>query len=181
MRCLSDPFIPQAGVAFAKKHNLRVASKASGHDYLGRSTARASLLFWTHYLRNVTFNESFHVGGKDVGSVMTAGSGLPLNLLYPAAEQQGKMFVGGYAATVVAAGGYIQGGGHSPFSPLLGLAVDNVVRELPGLVIPAMPTHFVFRAPEFEIVTADAKLTTVNEVEHPDRKSYPSVSVDQCS
>ena len=38
------------------------------------------------------------------------------------------MFVGGTAATISPAGGYIQGAGHSPFSPVYGLAADNVLR-----------------------------------------------------
>ena len=38
------------------------------------------------------------------------------------------MFVGGTAATVSPAGGYIQGAGHSAFSPIYGLAADNVLR-----------------------------------------------------
>ena len=55
------------------------------------------------------------------------GSGVGLHSIYPAAKAQGKIYVGGTAATVVAAGGYVQGGGHSALSPLLGLASDNVV------------------------------------------------------
>ncbi len=50
-----------------------------------------------------------------------------MNTLYQAAKEQGKILVSGVAATVVAAGGYIQGGGHSALSPLLGLAADNVL------------------------------------------------------
>jgi len=42
------------------------------------------------------------------------------------------MFVGGTAATVSPAGGYIQGAGHSAFSPLYGLAADNVLRTCFG-------------------------------------------------
>jgi hypothetical protein len=39
----------QAGVNFASVHNLRLAVKASGHDLLGRSTAKKnSLLISTH-------------------------------------------------------------------------------------------------------------------------------------
>ena len=38
------------------------------------------------------------------------------------------MYVGGTAATVSPAGGYIQGAGHSALSPLYGLAADNVLR-----------------------------------------------------
>ena len=37
-----------AGVAFASKHNLRVAVKNTGHDYTGRSTANESLMIWVH-------------------------------------------------------------------------------------------------------------------------------------
>jgi hypothetical protein len=44
------------------------------------------------------------------------------------------MFVGGTAATVSPAGGYIQGAGHSAFSPLYGLAADNVLRMCFNLV-----------------------------------------------
>lgn len=117
----------QAGVKFAAEHNLRVAVKASGHDYLGRSTAQGSLLLWTRNLRNISFSDSFVLNGTDLGSVMTIGSGNPLNRLYEASGQVGKVFVGGFSATVVAAGGYIQGAGHSPFSPTLGLGADNTL------------------------------------------------------
>jgi hypothetical protein len=42
------------------------------------------------------------------------------------------MIVGGTAATVSPAGGYIQGAGHSAFSPIYGLAADNVLRTWLG-------------------------------------------------
>ncbi|KAK0225640.1 FAD-binding domain-containing protein [Armillaria fumosa] len=138
----------QIGIAFSSIHNLRLAVKASGHDYLGRSTARNSLLISTHKFQNITFAENFTVSGHNEGSAVTVGSGVPLNALYQAAKEQGKILVGGVAATVVAAGGYIQGGGHSALSPLLGLAADNVL--------------------EFEVVTADSTYLKVNERENAD-------------
>lgn len=101
--------------------------KASGHDFLGRSTAKDSFLIWTRYFQNITFHDSFEVGGKDAGSAVTVGSGVPLNIIYSSAKAQGKVFVGGTAATVVAAGGYIQGAGHSALGPLFGLAADNAI------------------------------------------------------
>jgi FAD/FMN-containing dehydrogenase len=61
---------------------------------------------------------------------VTVGSGVMLNQLYAACREAGKFVVSGNAATVAAAGGFIQGGGHSAFSPSFGLAVDNVLREL---------------------------------------------------
>ncbi|TDL18688.1 FAD-binding domain-containing protein [Rickenella mellea] len=144
----SSGFDIQAGVKFAAKHNLRVAIKASGHDYLGRSTAKNSLLLWTRNLRNISFTGHFVRGGKDYGSAVTVGSGAPLNAIYTATKAVGKMFVGGTAATVVAAGGYVQGAGHSAFSPLLGLAADNAL--------------------EFQVVVASGDIKTANEFENPD-------------
>ncbi|PBK59577.1 FAD-binding domain-containing protein [Armillaria solidipes] len=138
----------QIGVAFSSTHNLRLAVKASGHDLLGRSTARNSLLISTHKFQNITFAENFTVGGHNEGSAVTVGSGVPLNTLYQVAKEQGKILVGGVAATVVAAGGYIQGGGHSVLSPLLGLAADNVL--------------------EFEVVTANSTYLKVNEKQNTD-------------
>jgi FAD/FMN-containing dehydrogenase len=53
-----------------------------------------------------------------------------------------------HVAEVGVAGGWVQGGGHSPFSPLYGLAVDNVL--------------------EFKVVTADGNLIVVNDVVNQD-------------
>lgn len=54
----------------------------------------------------------------------------------------GYLVVGGSAPTV-ATGGYTQGGGHSPLSPMLGLAVDSTLG--------------------FTIVTADGSIITTTE------------------
>jgi len=107
-----------------------VAVKASGHDYLGRSTAKGSFLLWTRYFQNVTFHDSFKISGINHGSAVTVGSGVGLHDLYVLAKAQGKIFVGGTAASVVASGGYVQGAGHSALSPLLGLAADNALRMI---------------------------------------------------
>ena len=61
---------------------------------------------------------------------MTVGSGVGLQMLYDAAKGQGRIYVGGTAADVAPAGGYIQGAGHSALSPLLGLAADNTLGEI---------------------------------------------------
>ncbi|KAI0040085.1 FAD-binding domain-containing protein [Auriscalpium vulgare] len=138
----------QAGVRFAAQHNLRVAIKASGHDFLGRSTAKDSLLLWTQYFKQKTFSDNYRIGNKSYGSTVTVGSGVGLRDLYGAAKVEGKIFVGGTAYTVVAAGGYSQGGGHSAFSPILGLAVDNAV--------------------QYNIVLANGEYVEANEFSHPD-------------
>ncbi|KZV69773.1 FAD-binding domain-containing protein [Peniophora sp. CONT] len=138
----------QAGVSFASQHNLRVSVKSSGHDYLGRSTARNSLLLWTQYFRDIEFTESFTVGGQDRGSAVTVGSGVGLRAIYQAAKAVNKMVVGGTAATVSAGGGYTQGAGHSGFGPIYGLAADNVL--------------------QYEVVLANGSFVTANEVSNPD-------------
>ncbi|KAI0064475.1 FAD-binding domain-containing protein [Artomyces pyxidatus] len=138
----------QAGVNFASNHSLRVAIKSSGHDYLGRSTQKNSLLLWTQFLKDISFTDSFTVEELNLGSAVTVGSGVGLQALYDACKAQGKMVVGGSAATVSAGGGYVQGAGHSAFSPLLGLAADNAL--------------------QFEVVIADGTLVTANGDSHPD-------------
>ncbi|KAJ3876731.1 FAD-binding domain-containing protein [Lentinula edodes] len=138
----------QAGVNFARDHNLRLAIKSSGHDYLGRSTARNSLLISTHKLQNISLVDNFTVGGVDQGSAVTIGSGVPLNSLYTALKAEGKIFVASSVATLAPAGGFVQGAGHSALSPSYGLAVDNVI--------------------EFTVVIASGDILTVNDAENSD-------------
>ncbi|KAJ7098241.1 FAD-binding domain-containing protein [Mycena epipterygia] len=138
----------QAAVKFASTHNLRVAVKATGHDYLGRSTAPNSLLIHTSKFLNLTVTDAFFVGTQNMGSAVTVGSGVHSQVLYEQAKANGKIAVGGSAATVCAAGGYLQGAGHSALAPLFGLAADNVF--------------------EFHIVVASGELLQVNSATNPD-------------
>ena len=110
---------------FARIHNLRLAVKASGHDFLGRSTARNSLLISTHKFQNSSFTDDFVVGGESLGSAATFGSGVSLRAMYELTRAHDKITVGGTASTVVLSGGYVQGGGHSALSPTFGLLADN--------------------------------------------------------
>ena len=147
---------------------MRVVIKSSGHDYLGRSTAKNSLLLWTAYFRNITFTDHFHVGGVDQGSAVTVGSGVGLKYIYAAAKAQNKMFVGGTAATVSAAGGYTQGAGHSGFSPIYGLAADNVLRKC--FCSLRIKISFEIKS-EYSVVLANGSYVVVNSVSFPDRTS----------
>lgn len=74
------------------------------------------------------------IGNTDYGSAVTVGSGVPLNEIYLAAKAEGKIFVGGNAAHVVAAGGYAQGAGHSAYSPIFGLAADNALGKRTAII-----------------------------------------------
>ncbi|KAJ6466810.1 FAD-binding domain-containing protein [Mycena sanguinolenta] len=138
----------QAAVNFSRTHNLRVAVKSSGHDYLGRSTAPSSLLIRTGNFQNVSFSDSFLIGSTDVGSTVTVGGGAFAQTMYTAGKANGKIGVGGSAATVCIAGGWVQGAGHSALSPTFGLGADNAL--------------------EFEIVVASGELLKVNQNSYPD-------------
>ncbi|KAJ7238142.1 FAD-binding domain-containing protein [Mycena haematopus] len=139
----------QAAVIFSRTQNLRVAVKSSGHDYLGRSTAPGSLLIHMAKFKDVVFSDAFVVGGQNLGPAVTVGPGVHLQDIYQQTKARGKIMVGGFAATVCAAGGYVQGAGHSAIAPLLGLAADNVL--------------------EFQIVVASGALLKVNSVSNSDR------------
>ncbi|KAK2463986.1 hypothetical protein APHAL10511_004037 [Amanita phalloides] len=123
----------QAAVKFAGNHNLRLVVKNSGHDYLGRSMARGALMIWTHYLKDITYNDNFVPEGGPYGKsykAITLGSGVQWHEAYAAAKSHGRIVVGGVSqgGTVGAAGGWIQGGGHSALSSTYGLGVDNVIQ-----------------------------------------------------
>jgi FAD/FMN-containing dehydrogenase len=59
---------------------------------------------------------------------VTIDAGVNVKELYGAAAVKGKALVTGFANTVGAAGGYIQGGGHSPLGPWKGMASDNALQ-----------------------------------------------------
>ncbi|KAF7377579.1 hypothetical protein MSAN_00180600 [Mycena sanguinolenta] len=138
----------QAAVNFSRTHNLRLAVKSSGHDYLGRSTAPNSLLIRTRNFQNVSFSDSFFIGSTDMGSTVTVGGGAFAQSMYTEGKANGKIGVGGSAATVCIAGGWVQGAGHSALSPTFGLGADNAL--------------------EFEIVVASGELLKVNQNSYPD-------------
>lgn len=135
----------------ARKHNIRLNVKNTGHDYLGRSNSPGSLSIWTHHLNKITYNEGqfkLHGSGKVIsGNSFTAGGGSQMYDIYAAADKHNQTIVGGGAKSV-GVGGYITGGGHSILAPRHGLAADNVW--------------------EMEIVTPGGDILTVNEDQHPD-------------
>lgn len=116
-------------IQFACSNNLRLVIKNTGHDYLGRSTARGALSIWTHKMQNITFSDDFKLDGGNqfVGTAVTISAGVQLSQLYYAVAQVNQSVVIGMAHSVGAAGGYIQGGGHSPMANLFGQSTDNAV------------------------------------------------------
>ena len=129
----------QKAVRFAKKHNIRLAIKNTGHCYLGRSSAPYSLRIATHKLKSLDFVTDFAptvpAGYKaqkrkvqSLGSAVTIGAGVYLMDLYKAVGERNLTVVAGIAHTVGPAGGYIQGGGHSPLGTWKGMASDNALQ-----------------------------------------------------
>jgi FAD binding domain len=118
--------------------------------------------------------EQFIVDGSDHGPAVTLGSGVGLKTIYAAAKAQGKMFVGGTAATISPAGGYIQGAGHSPFSPLYGLAADIVLRTCFNFSFSPIRLK---ESLEFSVVLADGSFVTANSASHPDCTTFSLHSV----
>ncbi|KAF4607956.1 hypothetical protein EYR40_000292 [Pleurotus pulmonarius] len=144
----------QAAVKFASSHDLRLVVKNTGHDYLGRSTARGSFLIWTHHLKNITYHETFVPAGAGPSTshsnAITLGAGVQWYEAYDAVEAHGRILVGGLSAraSVGAAGGWISGGGHSALSPSHGLGIDNAL--------------------QFTVVVASGRHITANAHSHPD-------------
>ncbi|KAK5998693.1 putative FAD-linked oxidoreductase [Cladobotryum mycophilum] len=142
----------QVAVCFARDHNLRLAIKNSGHCFLGRSSAPESLQISTYKMKTIQFVDKFVPAGAPRGvsatSAVTIGAGVQLNELYTAVGKRNLTVVAGLSHTVGAAGGYIQGGGHSPLGEWKGMASDNAL--------------------EFKVVTVNGDLVTANDYQNQD-------------
>ncbi|KXH65704.1 FAD binding domain-containing protein [Colletotrichum salicis] len=141
----------KAAVDFARKNEVRLVVKSSGHDYLGRSIAPGSLSIWTHHLNNIQYHEGqFKLAGSGKvipGDAITAAAGAKMVDVYAVASQHNRVVVGGGGKTV-SQGGFVTGGGHSILSPHYGLAADNVL--------------------QMEVVTPGGDIVTVNEDQNAD-------------
>ena len=117
------------------------------HDLLGRSAARGAFVVWTHNMKNITYDATFAPQGAPLnetyeGSVfschwapmvtqpaiftaVTLGAGVQWHEAYDAVNQYGRMMVGGISlgGSIGAAGGWLQGGGHSILSLTYGLGM----------------------------------------------------------
>ncbi|OAA67716.1 FAD-binding, type 2 [Akanthomyces lecanii RCEF 1005] len=142
----------QGAVRFAATHNVRLAIKNTGHCFLGRSSAPESLQIATYKMKKMDFVDDFVPEGsrnnQSMGSAVTLGAGVVLMDIYTETAKRNLTAVVGLSHTVGAAGGYIQGGGHSPLGPWKGMASDNAL--------------------QFEVVTADGKLLVANDYQNRD-------------
>ncbi|KAG9122435.1 hypothetical protein FRC07_001176, partial [Ceratobasidium sp. 392] len=130
---------------------VKLVIKNTGHDYLGRSSGAGSLSIWTHQLKGISFTDSFVADGCKKGSgvpAVTLGAAEQWRDVYKAADEHNVTVVGGAANSVGAAGGWLQGGGHSPLGVLYGMGVDNVL--------------------QFTVVKADGKIVKANACQNKD-------------
>ncbi|PHH78367.1 hypothetical protein CDD80_6990 [Ophiocordyceps camponoti-rufipedis] len=114
-----------ATVKFAKRHNVRLVIKNTGHDYLGRSTGAGALSIWTQSMKEIRVRDWADKGY--VGKALRLGAGVLGYEAVAAARDAGLVVVAGSCPSVGLAGGYTQGGGHSSLSNAFGLAADNTL------------------------------------------------------
>lgn len=85
----------------------------SGHDYTGRSTGPGALTIWTLHQKETTMIDDFtpHGCSASYQKVLAAGPGVNVQELYRWGAENAVVTIGGFVATVGAAGGYLLGGG----------------------------------------------------------------------
>ncbi|KAK4167477.1 6-hydroxy-D-nicotine oxidase [Cladorrhinum sp. PSN259] len=139
------------GVDFARRNNIRLVIRNTGHDFLGRSTGANSLIINTHSFNEITWINSYSGPGSTyTGGAVKLGAGVQAKDILAAghARNPPKVIVTGECPTVGIAGGFIQGGGHGPWTTLKGMSADNVL--------------------SFEVLTASGFIVNANAVENPD-------------
>ena len=134
-----------AAFDFARRYGIQLSIKNSGHDFLGRNSGKGTVGLWVRRLGGISRNEKFvpeGCTGVEPRDTITTAAGVNFDEVYQFAEEQNVTFIGGYAATVGATGGWVQGGGHSVLSTVYGLGIDRVL--------------------QYKVVTADGVLRTAN-------------------
>ncbi|WAR20941.1 VAO15-like protein [Mya arenaria] len=142
----------QKAVQFARKYNLHVTVRSSGHDYVGRSTWEGSFLISLSEMDEMEIDLSTERSPHGTVKVQT---GLQWQEIYKELNAVGRVVVGGSAHTVTP-GGYTLGGGHSPVSRSLGYAVDNLLEAqvvlADGSIVTATENRTVIVTPEGDII-----------------------------
>jgi FAD/FMN-containing dehydrogenase len=138
-------------VDFARAHHLRIVVKGTGHDYLGRSAAKDTLLVWTHDLRKIQVDDHFIPAGCKVAAtpaVRVEAGARWLEVYQEVTTRHGRYVQGGGCTSVGAAGGFLQGGGFGSWSKKFGIAAGSLL--------------------EAEVVTADGNTQIANACTNPD-------------
>jgi len=83
-----------AGVNFARKYNLRIIIRNTGHCFMGRSVGWGALVINTHRMKGIKFDGKKPSDGHTGGTV-TIGAGVQFSDVYPEAWSQGLDILGG--------------------------------------------------------------------------------------
>lgn len=132
-------------VDFARRHDLKLVVKGTGHDYLGRSCAPDSLLIWTHRMRDVEVHDAFVPQGGDgegVPAVTVSAGTRWLEAYDHVTNASGRYVQGGGCTSVGACGGFILGSGFGALSKRFGTGAGSML--------------------EAEVVTADGRILVAN-------------------
>ncbi|CRG84838.1 hypothetical protein PISL3812_02027 [Talaromyces islandicus] len=137
----------QTVLAFARRYNIRLVIRNTGHDYLGKSTGPGALALWTHHLKSIAY-EAKYESSWYTGPALRVGAGVQGFEALDAAHALGFIVVTGHCPDVGIAGGYTQGGGHGQLASRFGLAADQVL--------------------EWEVVTSTGEYLTVSPIKNAD-------------
>lgn len=129
-------------IEFAKKKNIRLVVRNTGHDYLGKSTGAGGLGLWMHHLQG--FAALDYQSNYYTGKAVKIAAGMTSVDVSTQAHANGLSVVGGNCPTVALAGGYTQGGGLGFLTSRYGLGADQVLEwevvTLAGKTLKAKPT-----------------------------------------
>ena len=112
----------KAGIDFARRNNIRLIIRNTGHDFEGRSTGFGALVINTHSFQNIEWINKYNGAGSYRGGAVKIGAGVQgMTILTQGhARSPPVVIVTGECPTVGIAGGFIQGGGHGPWTTLKG-------------------------------------------------------------
>jgi hypothetical protein len=115
----------QKTIDFARRNNIRITIRNTGHDYYRKSTGVGAIALWTHHLKDIEIidYESMTYSGKAI----KVGAGVSVIEATIAAHSLGLVVVRANDKTVGFARGYTQGGGHGQLVSRFGLAADQVL------------------------------------------------------
>lgn len=102
----TEPKHVQLAVNFARNSGVRLVVKNTGHDFLGKSGGKDALSIWTHYMKDIEYIEEFTDEKLGyTGPAFKAGTGVQAFEIYKAADEKGRIVVGGEGETVGVMGG----------------------------------------------------------------------------
>ncbi|KOS18154.1 6-hydroxy-D-nicotine oxidase [Escovopsis weberi] len=116
----------QAGLKFARDHNVRLVTRSTGIDYMGKSTGKGSLALWMYHLKTIDIIHRYR-SASFTGPAVRLGSGVIAGEAYEVVSTAGYRIVAPECGLTGIVGGYLQGGGHSQLTTAYGMGADQVL------------------------------------------------------